>query len=192
MIRRGFAVEVLPYRALEAIVAGHSCAVPRQRKSGCDLLVEAGDSLIVDLNDSPLCGERRFIRDIVGQYDNKRTYMAALCSNDADMFNLVDAEGRRVIDHARAAQARHDLGFGADRGMPGCRFLRVVGVAAHLRATRRGLGQSYRVGWSDVVRHWTRPAIRLDRAIRQGQPRHRRLRAPNIRSKRPMSARSPI
>ena len=63
------------------------------------LLIEAGDSLDVDLNDLPLCGERRFIREIVRKYDKKRTDMAALCSNDADMFGTFDAEGHRVIDH---------------------------------------------------------------------------------------------
>ncbi|MFL5254037.1 MAG: hypothetical protein ACJ8AI_14295 [Rhodopila sp.] len=62
------------------------------------LLIEAGDSLVADLNDSPLCGDRRFIRDLVKRYDRNKTYAAALCSNDADLFNFVDASGNRVID----------------------------------------------------------------------------------------------
>ncbi|MEJ0069218.1 MAG: hypothetical protein WDO24_11390 [Pseudomonadota bacterium] len=33
------------------------------------LVIEAGDALIINKNDAPLCGEDRFFRRLVGRYD---------------------------------------------------------------------------------------------------------------------------
>ena len=158
--RRGFAVEVLPYRGWKRLAPGVRVLCLDNENQDAILLIEAGDSLIVDLNDSPLCGERRFIRDIVGKYDRKRTYMAALCSNDADMFNLVDAEGRRAIDPPEQrkpgmvwalARIAESLGVGSY----------VSSASQHIYVRSDAVwANPYRVGWADVVRHWTRPAIR--------------------------------
>jgi hypothetical protein len=161
LVRRRFAVEVTPYRAWKQLSPGIRVLCLDNENQDAILLIEAGDSLVVDLNDSPLCGERRFIRDIVRRYDRKRTYMAALCSNDADMFNLVDAEGRRVIDPPEQrkpgmvwalARIADSLGVGSY----------VSSASQHIYVRRDAVwANPYRVGWSDVVRHWTRPAIRV-------------------------------
>jgi len=158
--RRGFAVEVMPYRTWKQLSPGIRALCLDNENQDAILLVEAGDSLVVDLNDSPLCGDRRFIRDIVSHYDKQRTYAAALCSNDADMFNLVDAEGRRVIDSP-------------DQRKPGmvwalARIAGSLGVGSYVSSASQHIyvrsdavwANPYRVGWSDVLRHWTRPAIR--------------------------------
>ena len=159
--KRGFTVEVMPYRAWKQLSPGIRALCLDNENQDAILLVEAGDSLIVDLNDSPLCGERRFIRDIVAKYDKKRTYAAALCSNDADLFNLVDASGHRVID-------------APDQRKPGmiwalARIAESLGVGSYVSSASQHIyvrsdaiwANPYRVGWSDVVRHWTRPAIRI-------------------------------
>jgi hypothetical protein len=161
LTRRGFAVEVLPYRGWKRLSSGVRVLCLDNENQDAILLIEAGDSLIVDLNDSPLCGDRRFIRDIVRRYDKQRTYVAALCSNDADLFNLVDAEGRRVIDPP-------------ERRKPGmiwalARIVESLGAGSYVSSASQHLyvrsdavwANPYRVGWSDVVAHWTRPAIRI-------------------------------
>lgn len=161
LVKRGFAVEVMPYRTWKQLSPGIRALCLDNENQDAILLIEAGDSLVVDLNDSPLCGERRFIRDIVRRYDKKRTYMAALCSNDADMFNIVDTEGRRVIDPPEQrkpgmiwalARIAESLGVGSY----------VSSASQHIYVRRDAVwANPYRVGWADVVRHWTRPDIRI-------------------------------
>ena len=161
LVRRGFAVELLRYRAWKRLSPGIRVLCLDNENQDAILLIEAGDSLVVDLNDSPLCGERRFIRNIVRRYDKKRTYMAALCSNDADMFNLVDAEGRRTIDppDQRKPGMIWDLARIAASLDVGSY---VSSASQHIYVRRDAVwANPYRVGWSDVVRHWSRPAIRI-------------------------------
>ena len=160
LVRRGFAVEVLPCRGWKRLSPGIRVLCMDNENQDAILLIEAGDNLVVDLNDSPLCGDRRFIRDIVSRYDKRRTYAAALCSNDADMFNLVDANGQRTIDPP-------------SRRKPGmvwalARIVELLGVGAYVSSASQHIyvrrdavwADPYRVGWADVLRHWTRPAIR--------------------------------
>lgn len=91
----GFAVTILQYRQWMRLSDGiRVMCIDNMNQDGV-LLIEAGDSLIVNLNDSPLCGEARFIRRLVGRYDRAKTYMLALCAIDADMFNFVDASTLR-------------------------------------------------------------------------------------------------
>ena len=157
----GFMVEVLPYRAWRQLSPGIRVLCLDNENQDAILAIEAGDSLVVDLNDSPLCGERRFLRGLVGKYDRARTYVAALCSNDADLFNLVDGEGRRAIDQP-------------DRRKPGmiwslARIVYSLGAGSYVSSASQHIyvrpdsvwANPYRVGWADVTRHWTRPGIRL-------------------------------
>ena len=87
---RGFDVTILPYRTWHSLT-------PRMRVMCIDninqdaiLVIEADDALIIDLNDSPLCGEFNFLRRLIRRYSRERTWLLALCSVDADMFNFVD------------------------------------------------------------------------------------------------------
>ena len=159
LIKRGFAVEVLAYKTWKQLSPGIRVMCLDNENQDAILLIEAGDSLVVDLNDSPLCGEERFIRNLVSRYDKKKTYAAALCSNDADMFNLVDADGNRTIDPPEQrkpgmvwalARIVESLGVGSY----------VSSASQHIYVRQDALwANPYRVGWSDVVRYWSRPAI---------------------------------
>jgi hypothetical protein len=161
LVRHGFQVEIMPYRSWKQLSPGIRALCLDNENQDAILLVEAGESLIVDLNDSPLCGERRFIRDVVARYDRKRTFVAALCSNDADLFNLVESDGHRIIDSPEQrkpgmiwdlARTAASLGVGSY----------VSSASQHIYVRSDSVwANPYRVGWSDVVRHWTRPDIRL-------------------------------
>jgi hypothetical protein len=96
--KRGFDVEVLPYRQWRQLSPDIRVLCLDNENQDAILLVEAGDNLIVNMNDSPLCGEERFIRKLIGGYQRARTYVAMLYSNDADMMNFVDVQGRRGLD----------------------------------------------------------------------------------------------
>ncbi len=158
--QRGFAVEVLPYRGWKRLSPGIRVLCLDNENQDAILLIEAGDSLVVNLNDSPLCGERRFIRDIVGKYDTTRTYLAARYADDASLFNLVDSEGRSAIDPpdrrkpaivSALAEIAESLHVGSY----------VSSASQHVCLRRDAVwANPYLIGWLDVARYWTRPAIR--------------------------------
>ena len=161
LVQQGFSVEVLPYRTWRTLSPGIRCMCMDNENQDAILLIEAGDSLIVNLNDSPLCGDAGFIRRLVKCYPRDKTYMAALCSNDADMMNLVDDTGERTIGPAEARKpgmvwalgrtARH-LGVGAY----------VCSASQHIYARSDSVwANPYRVGWADVCANWNEPRIRL-------------------------------
>ncbi len=157
--KRGFRVEVMPYRQWRQLSPGIRAMCLDNENQDAILIIEAGDSLVVDLNDSPLCGEERFIRDLVRRYERKRTYAAALCSNDADMFNLVDSTGRRTIDPPE--QRKPGMVWAL------ARIVEALGVGHYVSSASQHIyvrtdvlwANPYRVGWSDVVTHWSRPNI---------------------------------
>lgn len=157
----GFPVEVMPYRAWKQLSPQIRVMCLDNENQDAILLIEAGSNLVVNLNDSPLCGEAWFIRDLVSRYDRDRTYAAALCSNDADMFNLVDASGRRVVDPPE--QRKPGMVWALARTMESLGVGTYVSSASqHVYVRKDALwANPHRVGWSDVVRYWTRPAIRL-------------------------------
>jgi hypothetical protein len=157
---QGFAVEVLPYRRWRQLSPGVRCLCLDNENQDAILIVEAGDSLMVNLNDSPLCGDARFIRKLVARHQRSRTYMAALCSNDADMLNIVDREGLRTID----PPARRKPGMVWERG----RIARRLGVGAYVSSASQHIyartdsvwANPYRVSWRDFEQNWHEPAIR--------------------------------
>ena len=156
----GFAVEILPYRRWRQLSPRLRCMCLDNENQDGILIVEAGNSLIVDLNDSPLCGEARFIRRLIRRYDRARTYVAALCAVDADMLNFVDGEGRRVIEPPEQrkrgmiwATARRIERLGAGT------FVSSASQHLYVRADSVW-ANPYRVTWADVQKHWTRPSVR--------------------------------
>lgn len=156
----GFKVEVMPYRQWRQISPNVRCLCLDNENQDGILIVEAGDSLVVDLNDSPLCGEARFIRHLISHYDRAKTYVAALCAIDADMINFIDAQGRRTIeppDHRKKgmvwATARKIDQLGAGN------FVSSASQHIYVRADSVW-ANPYRVTWADIEKHWTRPNVR--------------------------------
>lgn len=161
LIQQGFAVEVMPYRTWKTLSPGLRCMCLDNENQDAILLIEAGDSLVVNLNDSPLCGDEGFIRDIVRGYPRAKTYMAALCSNDADMMNLVDETGRRTVDAPDVRKPGMVWALG--------RIARRLGVGAYVCSASQHVyaradsvwANPYRMGWGDVCANWNEPDIGL-------------------------------
>lgn len=158
---QGFVVEVLPYRTWRRLSSKIRCLCLDNENQDAILIIEAGDSLMVNLNNSPMCGDERFIRGLVAKYDRRKTYMAALCSNDADMMNFVDEAGALTID----PPSRRKPGMVWGRG----RIAKSLGVGAYVSSASQHIysrsdsvwANPYRVGWDDFVANWHVPEIRI-------------------------------
>ena len=125
------------------------------------LVVRAGDALLLNLNDSPLCGEGEFLRRLVREHENDKTYLLALCSIDADMLNIVDAEGRSLAgppDAKKPGAIRDVARRAAWLGVKN--FCCSSSQHIYVRADSKW-ANDYRITWADMRRHWSRPEVRL-------------------------------
>ncbi|MEZ6197673.1 MAG: MBL fold metallo-hydrolase [Planctomycetota bacterium] len=154
----GFRVEVLPFKEWRELEPGlRVLSLPNDNQDS-SLLIRAGEDLLLDLNDSPVSGEDPFLRREVRRA--RRSYLLMLCSNDADMLNIVDAEGRSLAGDPDAKKPGTVLSV-AD-------FATWLGVDAfccsssqHIYARRDSTwANPYRITWSDMQRYWVSP-VRL-------------------------------
>jgi hypothetical protein len=160
LVGQGFDVEIMRYRQWRQLTPSIRCLCLDNENQDAILLIEAGDSLVVNLNDSPLCGDAGFIRRQVARFDRAKTYMPALCSNDADMLHLVDARGELTID----PPGKRKPGMVWERG----RIARRLGVGAYVCSASQHIyaradsvwANPYRVGWRDFVASWNQRDIR--------------------------------
>jgi len=157
----GFDVTILKYRQWFRLSPGvRIMCIDNMNQDGV-LLIEAGDSLLVNLNDSPLCGETKFIRGVVRQHAREKTYLLALCAIDADMFNFVDAGGQSLAGPPderkrgmiwRTARIAETLGVGSF----------CVSSSQHIYIRSDSIwANPYRVTFADIRQHWHRPDIRI-------------------------------
>lgn len=158
---RGFEVTILPYRSWHRLTPDVRVMCIDNINQDAILVIEADGSLIIDLNDSPLCGEFNFLRRLIRSYPRERTYLLALCSVDADMFNFVDEAGRSFVgppDERKPgaiwAVARKAAQLGA--GSFCCSssqhiYVRLDSIWAN----------PHRIGWADMQRYWSRTEVKL-------------------------------
>jgi hypothetical protein len=158
---RGYDVTVLPYRSWHRLTPGVRVMCIDNINQDAILIIEAEGSLIVDLNDSPLCGEFGFLRRLARRYPREKTWLLALCSVDADMFNFVDESGTSLagppeerkpgaIWNVSRTAAR--LGFG--------NFCCSSSQHIYIRADSVW-ANPHRIGWAAMQRYWSRPEVKL-------------------------------
>ena len=123
------------------------------------LVVEAGDTIIINQNDSPFFGEDPFFRGLVRQY--KTSYLLALCAIDADMLNFVDEAGNSMAGppDARKKGAIWNV---SQR----CDYLGVKNFCCsssqHVYVRADSVwANPYRIGWSDMQQHWISRSAKL-------------------------------
>jgi hypothetical protein len=122
------------------------------------LIVEAGDALIINQNDSPL-REGRFLRRLVRQY--KKTFLLSLCSIDARY-----AQFRRVGRQLSVGPA--EMKGGAIQAVGDrCSYLGVKcfccfsSQRVYVRADSRWTN-SYRITFADMKKYWNSSAQLLE------------------------------
>ena len=91
---KGFSVTIMKYREWLQISPTVKIMCLDNINQDAVLIAKIGDALLINLNDSPIAGEEAFLRNLVKKHPNAKTYLAALCSIDADMFNFVDSNGQ--------------------------------------------------------------------------------------------------
>lgn len=123
------------------------------------LVIENGDNLVINQNDSPFFGEDPFFRRMVRRY--KKTYLLALCSIDADMFNFIDEAGNSLAGPPDLRKKGTILQL-AKR----CDYLGVQNFCCsssqhvYVRADS-AWANPYRIGWDDMQRHWISRSTKL-------------------------------
>jgi len=97
--QQGFSVRVLPDREwVELSPRLHVASIADWNQDGV-LLIDIGGRLVVDLNDAGERGWGPFVRATMRRY--RETYLLRLSGfGDADMINLFDEEGRRILPTA--------------------------------------------------------------------------------------------
>jgi hypothetical protein len=157
----GFDVTVMKYRKWHRLSSTISAlCIDNENQDGI-LVVRFGDSLLINLNDSPLCGERAFLRKLVRRHPNDKTYLAALCAaGTADMLNFVDEHGVSVAgspDERKVGVVWEIARIAARLGVKHYCF----SSAQHLyvRPDTAWLN-AYTLDWRDIERHWSRPQVK--------------------------------
>jgi hypothetical protein len=161
LTERGFAVTVLKYRQWFQVSPTVSVMCLDNINQDAVLIARIGDALLINLNDSPIAGEEAFLRKLVKRHPNDKTYLAALCSIDADMFNFVDESGRSIAGppDERKPGAIWTVARGADR-MGVKNFC--CSSSQHIYVRPDSIwANDYRISWQDMKKHWSRPNVRL-------------------------------
>ena len=158
---KGFDVTVLPYRRWFQVSSNVRVMCLDNINQDAVLVIQVGDALVINLNDSPIAGDFSFLRRLVKQHPNDKTYVLALCSVDADMFNFVDEHGNSLVDppEERKPGAVWTVARRADRlGVKN--FCCSSSQHIYVRADSVWANQ-HRIGWADMQRYWSRPNVRL-------------------------------
>jgi len=158
---KGFQVTVLKYREWFRVSPTVEVLCIDNINQDAILVIRLGDALLINLNDSPTGGELGFLSKLVRSHPNDKTYVAALCSIDADMFNYVDEAGKSIVGPP-------------DERKPGAiwavaRTAETLGVknfccssSQHIYVRADSIwANDYRISWADMQRHWSRPSVRL-------------------------------
>ena len=161
LTEQGFNVTVLKYREWFQVSPTVSVMCLDNINQDAILIARIGDALLINQNDSPLAGEESFLRNLVKQHPNDKTYLAALCSIDADMFNFVDESGQSIAGPAdeRKPGTIWTVARGADR--MGVRNF-CCSSSQHIYVRPDSIwANDYRISWQDMKKHWSRPNVRL-------------------------------
>ncbi|MEQ1890432.1 MAG: hypothetical protein ABL951_14825 [Alphaproteobacteria bacterium] len=159
----GFTVRVLKYREwLPATDKVRICCLDNINQDAI-LAIDTPDGIIINKNDSPLCGELGFLRNLIKKHPRNRAYLTALYSGGADMMNIVDASGQRII----APPQDFEIG----KAMKIAREAERLGVgsfccssAQHVYARADTLwANEYGMDWRTLEKYWNRPDVRLIR-----------------------------
>jgi len=157
---KGFEVRILKFKEWVRLSSAIRVMCLENDNQDGVLIVEAGDALIINQNDSPLNGENRFLRRLVRQY--KKTFLLSLCSIDADMFNFVDLNGDSLVGQPAEMKGGEIQAVG-DR----CSYLGVKYFCCfssqhvYVRADSRW-ANSYRITFADMKKHWNSSAQLLE------------------------------
>lgn len=155
----GFAVRVLRFKRWTVLTGTVRVMCLENENQDAMLIVEAGDALLVNTNDSPMYGHAGFLSRLIARYPE--SYLLALCAIDADMINVVDAQGRRLTPPPQAWKPGTVVGV-ADRctRLGVRRFCCFSSQHVYVR-TDSAWANPYRITWQDMRAYWNSPTCEL-------------------------------
>jgi hypothetical protein len=158
---KGFDVTVLEYRRWFRLSPTVEIMCLDNINQDAIMIARLGDALLINQNDSPTAGEVSFLRRLVRSHPNDKTYLAALCSIDADMFNFVDAEGRSLAGPPDERKPGAIWTVARNAALLGIKNF-CCSSSQHIYVRPDSIwANDYRISWQDMRRHWSRPGVRL-------------------------------
>jgi hypothetical protein len=155
----GFSVRVLRFKAWTPLTGAVRVMCLENENQDAVLLIEAGDALLVNANDSQTYGHERCLARLIACYP--KTYLLSLCAIDADMINVVDAQGRMVTPAPNAWKPGTIVAV-ADRctrlGVQ--RFCCFSSQHVYVRADS-AWANPYRITWAEMRTYWNSPTCEL-------------------------------
>lgn len=156
---KGFTVRVLAYREWVDLGDGVRVLCLQNDNQDAMLCIEAGDALIVDMNDAPPSGEQRFLRRLARRYE--QSFLLAICSNDADLFNTYSQDGVSLVGPPDEKKPGTVLSI--------CDLARFLGVthfccssSQHVYVRKDSAwANPHRITWRDMERNWHAPGVEL-------------------------------
>jgi len=157
----GFDVEIMTYRKWYRLHEQLEILCLDNINQDAILVMRFGDALLINLNDSPLCGELSFLKKLVKTHPNDKVYAFKLVGIGADMLNYVDASGARDIDPPEDYRQGCIEGVADELAGLGVRTL-CMSSSQHLlvRPDSKWVNE-YEFTHSDLQRHWHRPAVKV-------------------------------
>src|SRR5437764_550718 len=161
LVQQGFTVTVMRYRSWLKLHDELEVLCLDNENQDAILVCRFGNALVINLNDSPLSGEDRFLRNLIREHPNDRVFLLQLCSVDADMRNFVDDSGRRITP------APEELKPGAVRAVArtarklGARFF-CCSSSQHIYVRADSIwANEYRITYADMQRYWNQAEVEL-------------------------------
>lgn len=162
---RGFQVQVLPYRKWVRISPKVEVLCLDNINQDGVLVMRVDDALLMNINDSPIEGEVGFLRKLVRDHPNDKTFLFALCAFDADMFNFVDPDGNSVVGPPEERKPGVVWAVARKAATLGVKHF-CCSSSQHIYVRADSIwANPYRIGWADIQRHWSRPEIQLIEAF---------------------------
>ncbi len=161
LMGEGFRVEILPYRAWRRLSPEMEILCIDNENQDAILVVRLGDALVLNLNDSPFCGEFGFLRGLVHNHPNDRVYVLQLCSIDADMLNFVDDRGNRTIEPPEEYKPGAIRAVARKAELLGAKYF-CCSSSQHIYARPDSIwANPYRILYDEIRHYWDRQSVKI-------------------------------
>jgi len=157
----GFDVEVMAYRKWYRLNEDLEVLCLDNVNQDAILVVRFGDALIINLNDSPLCGEKAFLQKLIKAHPNEKVFVLKLVGVSADMLNFVDENGERNIDPPENYKMGCVQGAATEIAELGARFFCMSSSQHIFVRSDSQWANDYEFTYEDMKRHWNAPQVQV-------------------------------
>lgn len=155
----GFRTRILGWRRWTPLADGVEVLCLDNENMDAILVARLGETLVINKNDSPFCGEESFLRRLVRAH--RRSYLLSLCGFDGDMLNQHDAAMRPLYGPPQERKPGTVWAL--------CRICDDLGVQHyccssfqhHYARADTVWANPYRITWPDMQRYWCARDTRL-------------------------------